>query len=110
MVWYHIRPTIVFGSKLLYYSRVLSTVNKVTAISRTKIMAYALLYTSAVVVCIHFRKCNVRIVNSSNFTSLYTRLYQSQWPLARTLRSWIPIPLKARMSVCVYSVFVLFCV
>jgi hypothetical protein len=27
--------------------------------------------------------------------------------LARTLGSWVPIPLKAWMSVCVYSVFVL---
>jgi hypothetical protein len=44
---------------------------------------------------------------------------RSQWPralrhelysLARTLRSWVRIPLKARMSVCVYSVFVFFCV
>jgi hypothetical protein len=41
----------------------------------------------------------------------------SQWPrglrhelssLARTLRSWAQIPLEAWMSVCVYSVFVLF--
>jgi hypothetical protein len=29
---------------------------------------------------------------------------------SRTLGSWIRIPLKARMSVCVYSVFVLSCV
>jgi hypothetical protein len=44
---------------------------------------------------------------------------QSQWPrglrhelssLAPMLRSWTRIPLKAWMSVCVYSVFVLFCV
>jgi hypothetical protein len=44
---------------------------------------------------------------------------RSQWPrglrleppsLARTLRSWVRIPLKASMSLCVYSVFVLFCV
>jgi hypothetical protein len=30
--------------------------------------------------------------------------------LARKLESWVRIPLKAWMSVCVYSVFVLFCV
>jgi hypothetical protein len=44
---------------------------------------------------------------------------RSQWPrglrhelssLARTLGSWVRIPLEAWMSVCVYSVFVLFCV
>jgi hypothetical protein len=44
---------------------------------------------------------------------------QSQWPRglrhepfspARTLGSWVRIPLEAWMSVCVYSVFVLFCV
>jgi hypothetical protein len=29
---------------------------------------------------------------------------------AQTLGSWVPIPIKAWMSVCVYSVFVLFCV
>jgi hypothetical protein len=29
---------------------------------------------------------------------------------ARTRRSWVRIPLKAWMSVCVYSVFVLSCV
>jgi hypothetical protein len=42
-----------------------------------------------------------------------------QWPrglrqelssLPRTLGSWVRIPLKAWMSMCVYSVFVLFCV
>jgi hypothetical protein len=42
---------------------------------------------------------------------------RSQWPrglkhepslLGRTLGSWVRIPLKAWMSVCVYSVFVLF--
>jgi hypothetical protein len=42
-----------------------------------------------------------------------------QWPrglryelssLARTLRSWVRIPLNTWISVCVYSVFVLFCV
>jgi hypothetical protein len=44
---------------------------------------------------------------------------RSQWPrglshepssLARTLGSWVRIPLEAWISVCVYSVFVLFCV
>jgi hypothetical protein len=29
---------------------------------------------------------------------------------ARTLGSWVRIPLEARMSVCIYSVFALFCV
>jgi hypothetical protein len=44
---------------------------------------------------------------------------RSQWPSglsnelsssARTLGSWVPIPHEAWMTVCVYSVFVLFCV
>jgi hypothetical protein len=44
---------------------------------------------------------------------------RSQWPrglrhelssLARTLGSWVRIPLKAWMSVCLYSVCMLFCV
>jgi hypothetical protein len=47
------------------------------------------------------------------------RYSRSQWPsglrhelssLVRTLGSWVQILLKAWMSVCVYSVFVLFCV
>jgi hypothetical protein len=47
------------------------------------------------------------------------RLGRPQWPrglrhepssLAGTLQSWVRISLKAWMSVCVYSVFVLFCV
>jgi hypothetical protein len=33
-----------------------------------------------------------------------------QWPLGRRMGSWIRIPLKAWMSVCVYFVFMLFCV
>jgi hypothetical protein len=35
---------------------------------------------------------------------------RSQRPLARKLGSWVRIPLKAWIYVCVYSVFVLFCV
>jgi hypothetical protein len=51
------------------------------------------------------------------FTGLLGSDGRSQWPrglahelssLARTLRSWVRIPLKAWMSLCVYSVFVLF--
>jgi hypothetical protein len=51
--------------------------------------------------------------------SEFYRTCRSQWPrglshelssLARTLGSWVRIPLKAWMSVCVYSVFVLSCV
>jgi hypothetical protein len=46
-------------------------------------------------------------------------LCRSQWPcglshelssLVRTLGSWVGIPLKAGMFVCVYSVFLLSCV
>jgi hypothetical protein len=46
-------------------------------------------------------------------------LSRSQWPrcprrepssLARTLGSWVRIPLQVWMSVCVYSVFVILCV
>jgi hypothetical protein len=35
---------------------------------------------------------------------------RSQQPLARTLASWVPVPLKVLMCACVYSVFVLPCV
>jgi hypothetical protein len=54
-----------------------------------------------------------------NCTKVIKLLCRSQWPpclrhelssLARTLGSWDQIPVKAWMSVCVYSVFVLFCV
>jgi hypothetical protein len=50
---------------------------------------------------------------------IWIKLSPSQWPRclrrepsspARTLGSWIRIPLEAWISVCVYSVFVLFCV
>jgi hypothetical protein len=58
----------------------------------------------------------VRIVIFSE--SYMLRSCPSQWPrglrhelssLARTLGSWVRIPLKAWMSMYVYSVFVLFC-
>ena len=39
-----------------------------------------------------------------------TRLKHEPSSLARTLESWVRIPLKARMSVCVYSVCVVLCV
>jgi hypothetical protein len=50
---------------------------------------------------------------------MWEQARRSEWPhvlrhelssLARTLGSWVRIQLKAWMSVCVYSVFVLFCV
>jgi hypothetical protein len=53
------------------------------------------------------------------FSTVMVPRCRSQWPhglrhelswLAGTLGSWVRIPLKAWMSVCVYSVFVLFCV
>jgi hypothetical protein len=52
-------------------------------------------------------------------TLLISYLGRSQWhrnlkhelpPPAQTLGSWVRIPLKEWMSVCVYSMFVLFCV
>jgi hypothetical protein len=48
-----------------------------------------------------------------------TRLSRSQWPrglrhelssLAQPLGSWIRIPLEVWISVCIHSVFVMFCV
>jgi hypothetical protein len=63
-------------------------------------------------------------VNIQTFYTFYIYIYiyipcPSQWPrglthelssLARKLRSGVRIPLKAWMSVCIYSVFVLFCI
>jgi hypothetical protein len=52
-------------------------------------------------------------------SEVYSYFCRSRWPrglshvlssLARTLGSWLRIPLKSWMSVCVYSVFVLSCV
>jgi hypothetical protein len=52
----------------------------------------------------------------NKFAWLLDVTYRSQWArglrhelssLARTLGSWVRIPLEAWMSVCVYSVFVL---
>jgi hypothetical protein len=49
---------------------------------------------------------------------MYDGMSRSQWShglrhelssAARTLGSWVRIPLEAWMSVCIYSVFVLFC-
>jgi hypothetical protein len=63
--------------------------------------------------------CQLQILSGRNFVSLTYSLGRSQWPrslrhelpsLARTLGSWVPIPLEVWMSVCVYSGFVLFCV
>jgi hypothetical protein len=61
-------------------------------------------------------KCSINI----NFGGLTSRKKnRSQWPRglrhelsspARILGSWVRTPLKAWMSVCVYSVFVLFCI
>jgi hypothetical protein len=57
--------------------------------------------------------------NSYTNMSIHNFFRRSEWPRglrhelsspARTLGSWILIPLEAWMSVCVYTVFVLFCV
>jgi hypothetical protein len=53
-----------------------------------------------------------------SFLSLEVVMCRSQWPRdlryessspVRTLGSWVRIPIEAWMSVCVYTVFVLFC-
>jgi hypothetical protein len=58
------------------------------------------------------------ILDSKFRTGVYASC-RSQWPrglrhelssLSRMLGSWVRIPLKAWMSVCVYSMFMLFCV
>jgi hypothetical protein len=62
---------------------------------------------------------NVNRSVATYFNILSRHLRRSQWPsglrheqssLARTLESWVRILLKEWVSVCVYSVFVLFCV
>jgi hypothetical protein len=74
--------------------------------------------------CMYVSRRNLSSENSVNFTFFdlirpVTGGSPSQWPrslrhelssLSRTLGSWFRIPLNAWMSVCVYSVFVLFCV
>jgi hypothetical protein len=59
------------------------------------------------------------LVTTDCLCSISVIIRRSQWlrglrhePFApvRTLGSWVRIPLEAWMSVCVYSVFVLFCV
>jgi hypothetical protein len=56
---------------------------------------------------------------TNNFFLLEVFVRRSQWArglrhelssLAQTLGSWLRFPLKSWMSMCVYSVFVLFCV
>jgi hypothetical protein len=51
--------------------------------------------------------------------NLSWKMYRSRWPrglrhepssLTRRLGLWVQIPIEAWISVCVYSVFVLFCV
>jgi hypothetical protein len=70
--------------------------------------SYIQLFTSA--------PCS-QISSAYNLTLMWES--RSQWPrclryeqlsLFQTLVSWVRIPLKARMSVCIYSVFVLCCV
>jgi hypothetical protein len=62
----------------------------------------------------------VSYVESSDYTrtTIMTDHSRSEWPrglrhepssLARTLGSWVRIPLEAWMPVYIYSVFVLFC-
>jgi hypothetical protein len=60
----------------------------------------------------YFKNCDI-------FCTIDDARCRSQWShglshepssSARTLGSWVPVPLEAWMSVCVYSVFVLFCV
>jgi hypothetical protein len=52
----------------------------------------------------------LKMCQNSNILERLTFLNRSQCPRARTLGSWVRIPLEARMSVSVYSVYVLFCV
>jgi hypothetical protein len=58
-------------------------------------------------------------INKLRFGGLVLNSWRSQWPSglrhepsfpARTLESWVRIPLEPWISVCVYSVFVLSCV
>jgi hypothetical protein len=66
-----------------------------------------------------FQNKESRLKMSTLFKPYILKSCRSQWPFglrhepfspARTQRSWVPIPLKAWMSVCVYSMFVLSCV
>jgi hypothetical protein len=63
--------------------------------------------------------CDLLLLLSLGIFQVSTLKCRSQWAhwlrhelssLARMLGSWVRIPLKVWMSVCAYSVFVLFCV
>jgi hypothetical protein len=57
-----------------------------------------------------FRLCSVFIIFTTSRPQWPSDLRHELSSLARTLGSWVPIPLKAWMSVCVYSVCVVLCV
>jgi hypothetical protein len=81
-------------------------------------------YTSMAVMLIYCRHESVNAdkceqLQGPRTALLRVRFSPSPWPrrlrheppsLARTLGSWVRIHLEAWVSVCVYSVFVLFCV
>jgi hypothetical protein len=60
--------------------------------------------------CLPIRNKQFRVTVASNCRSQWPHglRHESSSP-ARTLGSWVRIPLEVWMSVCVYSVFVLFC-
>jgi hypothetical protein len=70
-------------------------------------------------VCPRYLTCKLDCVPILRYVLVAVYLCRSQWPrslrhelssLTRTLGSWVRMPLKEWMSVCGYSVFVLFCV
>jgi hypothetical protein len=71
-------------------------------------------------VCCQFWLKQIQFTPRDSFSKIYyNETFPSQWPRglrhepsspARTLGSWVRITLETWMSVCVYSVFVLYCV
>jgi hypothetical protein len=105
MCWsLHISLVLVWGSFLQKTSRVLRL--------NSRILLRVAVYT--------YRPITVAARSKAWTVFARSDANRSQWPRglrhelpssARTLGSWVPIPLKAWMSVCVYSVFVwFFCV
>jgi hypothetical protein len=76
------------------------------------VTGHLLYYSSKYTLYIHIYNIYIYIMcnkfKTEHYSPVYLWLYLSS--LARTLRSWVRIPLKAWMFVCVYSAFMLSCV
>jgi hypothetical protein len=97
-----------FEKKIQWYHRDLnlaacSIVPQPTTLQRAPIN---MLYTSILRYCFFYNFVATFISRSQRPRSLGHEQYSPSW----TLWSWVWIPLEAWISVCVYSVFMLFCV